>query len=256
MSSFLEIIIIFFSSVVENIEAILNKKGYNVIITQSNESFEKECNCIDALLSAQVDGIIASIANETTDLTYYQKIKQKGTPLVLFDRGEDELDVDYISIDDYNSSHKVIEHLVSQGCKRIAHIAGFSHIRIYKERKVGYKDALKKHNLPIEDHLIIESNLRLEDGRRVMQQLLDLPERPDAVYVAGDYAALGALQVLQKNNIKVPEDIALIGFSNEPFTSFVSPSISTVDQHSEDMGRIAGRNLFKIDRKPYQKKYL
>lgn len=228
----------FFSSVVENIEKVLNLNGYNIIMTQSNELYAKECQEIDTLLKIQVDGIIASMANETTDLEYYQKIKSKGTELVLFDRGEEELNVDYVGIDDYKSSHLVIDHLVSQNCKRIAHIAGFKHIRIYKERIRGYKDALEKSGLAVQENWIIESNLRLEDGRRIMQQLLDLPERPDAVYVAGDIAALGALQVLLENDIKVPEEIALIGFSDEPFTSLTQPSISTVNQHSDQIGKL------------------
>ena len=236
----------FFSSVVENIEKVLNLNGYNIIMTQSNELFTKECQEIDTLLRIQVDGIIASMANETTDLEYYKKIKSKGVELVLFDRGEEELNVDYIGIDDYKSSHLVIEHLVSQNCKRIAHIAGFKHIRIYKERIRGYKDALEKSGLAVQENWIIESNLRLEDGRRIMQQLLDLPEKPDAVYVAGDIAALGALQVLLENNIKVPEEIALIGFSDEPFTSLTQPSISTVNQHSAKIGKLAAEAF--IDR--------
>ncbi len=243
----------FFSSVVENIEGVLNEKGYNVIIAQSNESYDKECDCIDALLSAQVDGIIASMASETTNLKFYKKIKEKGTPLVLFDRGENDLNVDYICIDDYESSFKVVEHLVEQNCKRIAHIAGFDKSRIYKDRAIGFKDALVKYNLPIENDLIIESNLRLEDGRRIMQQLLNAPEKPDAVYAAGDYAALGALQVLKENNIRIPEDIALIGFSNEPFTSFVSPSISTVNQHSEHMGKLAAETFLELIENPDKK---
>lgn len=236
----------FFSSVVENIEKVLNLNGYNIIMTQSNELFTKECQEIDTLLRIQVDGIIASMANETTDLEYYKKIKSKGVELVLFDRGEEELNVDYIGIDDYKSSHLVIEHLVSQNCKRIAHIAGFKHIRIYKERIRGYKDALEKSGLAVQENWIIESNLRLEDGRRIMQQLLDLPEKPDAVYVAGDIAALGALLVLLENNIKVPEEIALIGFSDEPFTSLTQPSISTVNQHSAKIGKLAAEAF--IDR--------
>lgn len=236
----------FFSSVVENIEKVLNLNGYNIIMTQSNELFTKECQEIDTLLRIQVDGIIASMANETTDLEYYKKIKSKGVELVLFDRGEEELNVDYIGIDDYKSSHLVIEHLVSQNCKRIAHIAGFKHIRIYKERIRGYKYALEKSGLAVQENWIIESNLRLEDGRRIMQQLLDLSEKPDAVYVAGDIAALGALQVLLENNIKVPEEIALIGFSDEPFTSLTQPSISTVNQHSAKIGKLAAEAF--IDR--------
>ncbi|HJR99532.1 MAG TPA: LacI family DNA-binding transcriptional regulator [Flavobacterium sp.] len=229
----------FFSSVVENIEKVLNLNGYNIIMTQSNELYTKECQEIDTLLKIQVDGIIASMANETTDLEYYEKIKSKGAELVLFDRGEEELNVDYVGIDDYKSSHLVIDHLVSQNCKRIAHIAGFKHIRIYKERIRGYKDALEKVGLAVKEDWIIESNLRIEDGRRIMQQLLEGSERPDAIYVASDIAALGALQVLLENNIKVPEEIALIGFSDEPFTSLTQPSISTINQHSDQIGKLA-----------------
>jgi len=229
----------FFSSVVENIEKVLNKEGYNIIIALSYESYEKECDNIDSLLFTQVDGIIASIANETIDLDYYKKIKASGVPLILFDRGEDELEVDYVGIDDYNSSHVIVEHLVKQGCKKIAHIAGFSHKRIYKNRMIGYRDALAKHNLVLNEELIVESNLRIGDGRRIMEGLLELPEKPDAVYVAGDFAALGALQVLLERDIKVPEEIALVGFSNEPFTSYHTPSISTVNQHSEKIGKKA-----------------
>jgi len=235
----------FFSSVIEKMEAILNKEGYNVIVTQSNESFEKECRNIDALLYTQVDGIIASMANETTDLSYYEKIKTKGVPLILFDRGENDLQVDYVGIDDYMSSQLVVEHLVNQGCKRIAHIGGFSHTRIYRNRIRGYRDALEKFGLPIEEDLIEECDLTIDDGRRIMNELLLLPNKPDAVYVAGDYAALGALQILKEKNIKVPEDIALVGFSNEPFTSFVTPSISSIEQHSARIGELAAEAFLK-----------
>lgn len=235
----------FFSSVVQNIEEVLNKKGYNIIITQSNESYKKECSNIDTLLYTQVDGIIASMANETTKLTHYKKIKSKGVPLILFDRGENDLGVDYIGIDDYKSSQLVIEHLVAQKCKRIAHIAGYSHTRIYKNRIRGYKDALEKNALPIEKELILETSLTLEEGRKKMELLLQLPNRPDAVYVAGDYAALGALQVLKEHNIKVPEEIALVGFSDEPFTSLITPSLSTINQNSEQIGKLAAETFLE-----------
>lgn len=235
----------FFSSIIEKIEEVLNEKGYNVIITQSNESYKKECHSIEALLFTQVDGIIASMANETIKLDYYNKVKQKGVPLILFDRGENDLNVDYIGIDDYMSSHIVIEHLVKQGCKRIAHIGGFSHTRIYKNRIRGYIDALEKHNLPFEEDLIYECNLRKADGREIMRKLLDLPVRPDGIYVSGDYAALGALEEMKAQNIKVPEDIALVGFSNEPFSEIVSPGISSVEQHSEEIGRLAAQTFLR-----------
>lgn len=233
----------FFSSVIENMEAVLDKAGYNIIITQSKESFKKECKNIDTLLYTQVDGIIASMANETTDLSYYEKIKSKGIPLILFDRGENDLNVDYVGINDYDSSHMIVEHLVEKGCKRIAHIGGYRRTRIFNNRIRGYIDALTKHNLPLDQNLLTESSLTLEDGREMMQKFLQLEQRPDAVYVASDYAALGALQVLNENNINVPEDICLIGFGNEPFTSFVKPTISTVNQHSAEIGKIAAETF-------------
>ncbi|MFD2917188.1 LacI family DNA-binding transcriptional regulator [Psychroserpens luteus] len=235
----------FFSSVIENMEGVLNKAGYNIIITQSNESFEKECKNIDTLLFTQVDGIIASMANETVDLSHYEKIKSKGIPLILFDRGENDLNVDYIGIDDYDSSHMIIEHLISKGCKRIAHIGGFRRTRIFNNRIRGFIDAIHKHNLPHDDDLIVESSLTLEDGRIKMQELLALDNPPDAVYVASDYAALGALQVLNEQNIKVPEEMCLVGFGNEPFTSLVSPTITTVKQHSKQIGKIAAETFIK-----------
>jgi len=235
----------FFSSVIQNIEEVLNKKGYNIIITQSNESYKKECDSIDTLLYTQVDGIIASMANETVDLGAYEKIKSKGIPLILFDRGENDLNVDYIGIDDYNSSHLIVEHLVENGCKRIAHIGGYKRTRIFNNRVRGYIDALKKHNLPLDDELLTESGLTIEDGREKMLKLLSLDTPPDAVYVAGDYAALGALQVLKEKNIKIPEDIALVGFGNEPFTDMVTPRISSVHQHSAEIGKQAANTFLK-----------
>ena len=233
----------FFSSVVENMEEVLNKAGYNIIITQSNESFEKECKNIDTLLYTQVDGIIASMANETVDLSYYEKIKSNGIPLIMFDRGENDLNVDYVGINDYDSSHMIIEHLVAKGCKRIAHIGGYRRTRIFNNRIRGYIDAIKKYDLPHDDELLIESSLTLEDGRCQMEKLLALKNRPDAVYAASDYAALGALQILNEKGIKVPEEIKLVGFGNEPFTSLVTPSITSVSQHSEQIGRLAAETF-------------
>jgi LacI family transcriptional regulator len=233
----------FFSATVHNIEEVLNEKGYNIIITQSNESYKKECTNIDTLLFTQVDGIIASMANETVDLSHFEKIKAAGIPLITFDRGENDLNVDYIGIDDYDSSNTIVDHLVEQGCKRIAHIGGFKRTRIYNNRIKGYLAALKKHNLPLDNELLLESSLTTEDGREKMKKLLALKNRPDAVYVAGDYAALGALQVLNEEGIKIPDEIALVGFGDEPFANMVTPKLTSVNQHSYKIGRIAAETF-------------
>ena len=246
----------FFSSVIQNIEEVLNKEGYNIIITQSNESYKKECRNIDTLLFTQVDGIIASMANETINLEYFEKVKSKGIPLILFDRGENDLNVDYIGINDYDSSHMIVEHLIEQGCKRIAHIGGYKHTRIFNNRIKGYVDAIKKHNLPLDNELLIESSLTTEDGREKMTQLLALKNKPDAVYVAGDYAALGALQVLNEQHINIPKDIALVGFGNEPFTAMVTPTISSIEQHSAEIGKQAALTFLERVKEPFVKQTL
>lgn len=235
----------FFSATIHNIEEVLNKEGYNIIITQSNESYKKECANIDTLLYTQVDGIIASMANETVKLDHFEKIKAAGIPLITFDRGENDLNVDYIGIDDYQSSHIIIDHLVAQGCKRIAHIGGFKHTRIYNNRIRGYLDALKKYDLSLEKELLLESDLSIEDGRNKMEELLALDKKPDAVYVAGDYAALGALQVLNEKKIKIPEQIALVGFGDEPFANMVTPKMTSVNQHSYQIGKIAAEKFLE-----------
>lgn len=235
----------FFSSVVQNMEEVLNKAGYNIIITQSNESFKKECSNIDTLLFTQVDGIIASMANETVDLSYYEKIKSKGIPLILFDRGENDLNVDYIGIDDYKSSQIIVKHLVEEGCKRIAHIGGYRRTRIFNNRIRGYMDAIEKYGLPMDKNLLVESALTLEDGREEMTNLLQLELKPDAVYVASDHAALGALQVLNEHSIDVPGSIKLVGFGNEPFTSLITPSITSIEQHSSEIGRLAAETFLE-----------
>lgn len=246
----------FFSSVVQNMEEVLNKAGYNLIITQSNESFQKECNSIDTLLFTQVDGIIASMANETVDLSYYEKIKSKGIPLILFDRGENDLNVDYVGINDYESSHMIVEHLISKGCKRIAHIGGHRRTRIFNNRIRGYIDAIQKNNLPLDDNLLVESDLTLEDGRVKMTELLKLKNRPDAIYVASDYAALGALQVLNEQGVRVPNDIRLVGFGNEPFTSLVTPAITSIHQHSSQIGKLAAETFLERVENPSIKQTL
>lgn len=229
----------FFSSVVRGIEEIANQAKYNVMICQSYDDYEKEVATVEALLRSRVDGIIASFAKQTKDFDHFLKAKERGIPVVLFDRSNDELEVSHVVVDDYLGAFKATEHLIQQGCKRIAHFAGAQRISIYKDRLRGYKDALAANKLQFQDSLVIESNLQLEDGRNCMTQLLQQNEILDGLFSASAYGVLGALQVLKEKNIKVPQDVALVGFSNEPYTSFTEPSITTIEQHSLRMGNAA-----------------
>ncbi|MEM1321145.1 MAG: LacI family DNA-binding transcriptional regulator [Bacteroidota bacterium] len=229
----------FFSSVVKGIEQVAREAGYNVMITQSYDDTATERSNISAMLQSQVDGIIASIATETTEFAHFQRVINENIPLVLFDRVMEISDVSTVVIDDYQGAYKAVSHLIGQGCRRIAHLTGEPHLNIYKYRLRGYRDALEDHGLPYLEEMVIKSQVQLEDGRAGMEQLLALAERPDAVFASSDYAAMGAMQVLKERNLKIPEEMALVGFMNEPFTAFVEPGLTSVDQMSEEMGRFA-----------------
>ena len=180
----------FFSSVVRGIDEIADALGYRVILCQSYENYEKEVQTINALLSARVDGIIVSIAKNTEKFDHFQRVIDKGIPLVLFDRITDQIEVNQVVIDDYWASYKAVEHLIAQGYRKIAHFTSPRKINIYKERLRGYMDALTEHGLSVDPHLIVESNMQLEDGQQSARHLLDKAVEFDAIFSAADYAAM------------------------------------------------------------------
>lgn len=229
----------FFSSVVRGIEEIANTAKYNVMICQTYDNYEKEVSTVEALLNARVDGIIVSHGKETQNFDHFLKVKERGIPIILFDRSNDELEVSNVVIDDFLGAYKATEHLVQQGCKRIAHFTNARKISIFKERLRGYREALLDNGLKFDESLVVDSNLQLEDGRNSMEQLLKRKEIPDGVFSSSAYGVLGAMQVLKEKGFKVPDDVALVGFSNEPFTSFTEPPLSTIDQHPMRMGNAA-----------------
>jgi LacI family transcriptional regulator len=231
----------FFSSVIRGIEAIANTARYHVIICQTYDNYINEVETVEALLNARVDGIITSFAKETIDFSHYLKVKERGIPLIFFDRSNDELEVSHVVIDDFLGGYKATEHLIQQGYKRIAHFTNARKVSIYKERLRGYREALLTYGLPYHESLVMEGNLQLEDGRNGMLQLLTLRELPDAVFSASALGAVGALQVLKEKGIRVPEQVGLVAFSNETFTSFTDPTLTTIDQHSEQIGNAAAK---------------
>lgn len=236
----------FFSSVVRGIDEIADSLGYRVILCQSYENYEKEVQTINALLSARVDGIIVSIAKNTERFDHFQGVIDKGIPLVLFDRITDQVGVNQVVIDDHWASYKAVEQLIGQGYRKIAHFTSPRKINIYKERLRGYVDALTEHGLPIDPQLIVESDMQLEDGQQSTRHLLDKGVDFDAIFSAADYAAMGALQVLKEKSIAVPRQVGIVGFGNEPFTSFTDPPLSTVDQTSIAMGHVTAELFFEL----------
>ncbi|GCC50065.1 LacI family transcriptional regulator [Chryseotalea sanaruensis] len=245
----------FFSSVVRGIEEIANNSRYNVMICQSNDNYEKEVATVEALLSARVDGIIASYAKETTDFTHFLKAKEKGIPVILFDRSNSALEVSHVLIDDYLGAYKATEHLINQGCKHIAHFTNTRKISIYKERLRGYKEALQANGMVFDESMVVESNLQLADGKTSMEKLFKAKKKPDAIFSASDYSAMGALQYLKEKGIDVPNEIKIVGFSNEAFTHLTEPTLSTVEQHSLRIGNAAAE-IFLEEVKSGDKKFI
>jgi LacI family transcriptional regulator len=236
----------FFGSVVHGIERIASEMDYNVLMYQSNELLEFEKRGVETFLRSRVDGVLASISKETTNLDHYLNFKRKGVPLILFDRANDTLGVPSVVVDDYKGAFKATQHLILQGCKRIAHIAGQQHVAIFNQRLKGYKDALRQNDLPLDEDLIVYGKVTIESGRACMSQLLSRSLMPDGVFAVEDFTALGAMQALKASGTKVPEEVALIGFANETFGAYLSPSLSTVDQQTIKMGEEAAKLFFEL----------
>lgn len=231
----------FFASVIRGIEEVLNSTEFNVIICQSDESITKEKANIKTLLEIQVDGIFASFVKETTNFDHYKEIIEQGVPLILFDRMQNEFETDSVVIDDYIGAFKATEHLIEQGSKRIVHFEGTSNLIIYRDRRRGYEDALKKYGIPVNEELIFKSDLSIAAGKELGEKMMQLNPLPDGLFSASDYAAIGAIDTFKNHNISVPRQIAVVGFSNETFTSLVSPSLSTVNQQSKKIGELTAK---------------
>lgn len=236
---------VFFSTVISGIEEVAYKSNYQVIIAQSHELVERENECITTFLSNRVDGIIASISNQTVDPAPFQHVFESHTPLVFFDRTLKDIATSNVILDDFQGAFKAVEHLIMQGCRRIVHLAGPTIIGIYAERKRGYVEALKKYGLEVDESLIWSVELTEKGGFDAASWLAQLNPMPDAVFAAGDFAAVGIMKSLKDAGIAVPDQVAVAGFGNEPFTTLVDPSLTSVNQHPFEMGRLAASMLLE-----------
>ena len=236
----------FFGSVVHGIESIANQNGYNVLIYQSNESWEHEQKGIETFLNARVDGIMVSMAKETIDYTHFLNAKKAKVPIVFFDRANDALQIDSVVIDDHKGAYIATQHLIEQGYKRIAHISGPQHISIFKARLEGYKAALKANGIKFDKSLLVHGDVSIDAGKKAIQQLLKLSKPADAVFAVEDFTALGAIKELKEHKISIPKDFGVIGFANESFGEHITPSLSTIDQQTVKMGRESFALMIKL----------
>ena len=232
----------FFSSIIRGIEEELSPHGYHVIICQSHEDVSIEKKHLNTLLNAQVDGIFMSVSKTTINTDHIQQILNTyNTPIIFFDRKKDIKGISTVTVDDFKGGYKATEHLISQGYKNICHFAGDLNLEIYQNRLNGYKQALIDNNLTVNEENIISTGSSIEAGINTIQTLWKRKSKPDAIFSASDFAALGACQELKKKKIKIPEEVGIIGFSNEPFTQFMELPMSSMDQTPLLMGNMAGQ---------------
>ena len=233
----------FFSTAIKGIEDVLGQAGYSIVIGQSKDETNKEIAQVDVFLNAQVEGIIASIASNTKDSSHFNKALANGTKVVLFDRTIPELDVDQIIIDDFEAAVKATKHLLEQGYDKIGLVSGPLELLPYKRRLDGHKAALHQMGKKFDKTLIIETDISLEHGKKAAAQLMNHKTPPNALFCLSDVLALGAINAIRERGKKIPEEVGVVGFSNEDFTTYVSPSLSTIDQFSEQMGNNAARAI-------------
>lgn len=232
----------FFSSAIAGIEETAFKEGYNVIICQSLESLEREESIINTLIANRVDGVLISISMETLNYSHLEGLKQRNIPYVFFDRHCNISGHSNVLIDDFDAAFKATEHLIKKNCKEIAHFSGPQELEIYKNRFKGYKAALNKYNISFKKELVISSKLMEKDGERNIKMMLEKSNNVDGLFCANDVVAIGAIKCLKKLGKKIPEEIAIVGFSNESISSVIEPSLTTVNQSGSKIG-IAATNL-------------
>lgn len=250
----------FFSNIIDGILKEAEKRNYMVILMQSNEDYELEKKQVDLLLNKGVDGILISLSNKTRDFKHLQKVLENDISLVLFDKIAKTLNCSKIMIDDRKAAYDAVSFLINKGYKRIAHFRGDLNPQNSIDRFLGYKKALLDHHIEFDPSLvyICDNNSDFSDGYENAKKLLeDHGEHVDALFTVNDLIAIGALNYFNETNIKVPENIALFGFSNWFMTKITTPSLSSIDQNAFKMGEKAAQVLFdeiyyKHEKIPFQ----
>lgn len=233
----------FMSSVIAGIENIANKEGYNLIISQSSELSSKEAANAKTLFNNRVDGLLASLAYDTNELSHFDSFFKKKIPVIFFDRVMDHENCTNILIDNRKAAYEATKHLIEQGCKRIVHITAPPKQNVYTERLQGYKQALSDHHLKFSEENVIIGNLSMEAGADAANAILQMKSLPDGVFVSNDNAAVGCMLALKQNGIKIPNDIAFVGFNNDPVSKVIEPNLSTINYSGTEVGEVAARHL-------------
>ena len=231
----------FFSNVIGGMEETLAAAGYHLIICQSHEMLKNEEAAVKTLIHARVDAILISVSMETRTPDHLTLLREKNIRLLFFDRKCDLIQAGSAGVNDLLGAYLNVKHLIDMGYRKIFHIAGPDHINIYRARKEGYIKAMAEAGIDIGRDWILDLPMVLSGGEAAFHRSMQLTEKPDAFFCSGDYAALGVFQAAKKRGLKIPDELGITGFGNEPFTEFLEPSLTTVNQQGQKMGRIVAR---------------
>ena len=233
----------FITSVLAGVEKITTQAGYDLIIAHSSESFKKEASNVLNLFHKRVDGIIASLAFDTTGLNHFQPVFDKNIPVIFFDRVEENSDKPKVVIDNYKNGYDSTRHLIEQGCQRIVLVTANLNRNVYRQRFRGYKDALEEAGIEYNEKLVLIKDLSEKCGREAALQILEMNPLPDAAFITNDFSAAVCMQTLKEFGIRIPEDVAIVGFNNDTISKIVEPQLTTINYPGVDIGEIAARNL-------------
>ncbi|MDQ2178135.1 LacI family DNA-binding transcriptional regulator [Marinifilum sp. D714] len=246
-----QIVSSFYASVVKGIEQVADEFGYQVFVSSSNEKMEKEEKNVNGFLNMRMDGIILSLSRATNTYDHIHKIQDMGVPMVLFDRTSKELEVSKVVADDAAAAHSAVTHLIEGGAKRIAFLTGPEYMLFGRNRMRGYKKALEDKDMAIDETLISRCDFTVEDAKNASLELLKRSNRPDAFFAINDELAIGAMTAAKELGLKIPEEVAVVGFSNSRRSRYMEPSMSTMDQNPKQVGREAAKLLFdQMEDKP------
>jgi LacI family transcriptional regulator len=233
----------FITSVLAGIEKITTEAGYDIIITHSSESMIKEAANARNLFEKRVDGLIASLSIDTTDLAHFQPFFDKNVPVLFFDRVEQDGQKTAVVIDNQKCGYMATQHLIEQGCRRIVHLTSSLKRNVYAQRYQGYRDALYDNNLPFDESLLLVNDLSEKAGIEAARQIVRMKPLPDGLFCTNDFVAAVCMRTLKEHGIRLPEDIAVVGFNNDAVGKLIEPSLTTINYPGKDMGEIAARYL-------------
>lgn len=233
----------FITSVLSGIEKVATLNGYDIIIGHSSESKEKEIQNTANLFNKRVDGLLASLAFDTDNWNHYQPFIDKKVPVIFYDRVFLKSPFSNVTLDNFKAGYEVVEHLIKQGCKRIMHITADTTKNVYADRLEGYKAALADNGIPLVKDLIRITALNEDAGIAEAEKILKMKVRPDAVFVSNDFCAAVIINHLTEHGIKIPEDIAFVGFNDDTISKIIRPRLSTVKYPGPQMGEIAAQRL-------------